>query len=493
MRAQQRLHLLQYIVVLLLLRPAARSPGSFVGVAAAEAPAWHAAAAARSARAARSLAEAPAPSATECAAAWSLPYARRASLGDYPRPLAERQAPRLELFILFVVDPPVLLTALRSLLVPQPPAGGDAGDGAVPSPRLALNVTVLDTSPAHELSDGADAELRAALLMLGSALRVHTPLVPLDFQRAHNAVQELAYRAQLDGFYVMHSDATVAPGGAASLVPFAEAMLRARWQPADVERAAGGEDVDVERPLGIVFFSYDTLALFNPAATLAAGVWDTNFITNYGADVDYYHRMGLAGFREGDGNDARRVGAAAAALGRTVVLTHETSHSLKSARWACTREMRMKHTFEGEWRERYMDRKWGRHRNASVAFGAGAAAAPAPLPPPAAAPAGWHYAGCFREGRRNGTRALSRELPHAHSVAVCVEAAAAAGLHVAAVQNGNECWGCNDGCDFSRHGKATAPCPPMGGPWLMQIYTRSRRRLRGAVPCDRSTPPKTDE
>jgi len=472
-RRQQR-HLLHYIIVLLLQRPV-----SLIGLAAAEAPAWHAVAAARSARAARLLAETPAPSATECAAAWSLPYARRASLGDYPRPLAERQAPRLELFILFVVDPPVLLTALRSLLVPQQPAGGAVGDVAASSPRLALNVTVLDTSPAHELSEGADAALREALSALGSALRVHTPLVPLDFQRAHNAVQELAYRARLDAFYVMHSDATVAPGGAAALVPFAEALLRVRWLPADVERGADGDDIDAERPLGVVFFHYDTLALFNPAATLAAGVWDTNFITNYGADVDYYHRLGLAGFREGDGNDARRVGASVAALGRTVVLAHETSHSLKSTRWACTREMRMTHTFEGEWRERYMDRKWGRHRNASVAFGAGAAAAPAPLPAPAAAPAGWLYAGCFREGRRNGTRALSRELPHAHSVAACVEAAAAAGLHAAAVQNGNECWGCS-GCDFASHGKVTAPCPPMGGPWLMQIYTRSQRANGGA-------------
>jgi hypothetical protein len=422
----------------------------------------------------------------ECAASWSLPYARRARLGDYPRPLQAGQAPRLELFILFVVDPPVLLTALRSLLLaPEPYASG----AAAAAPRLALNVTVLDTSPTRELSEGADAALRAALGALGDALRVHTPLVPLDFQRAHNAVQELAYSSRADAFYVMHSDATIVPGGAAALVPFAEALLRARWRPSDLRDMRGAEKPTLG-PLGIVFFHYDTLALFNPAATLAAGVWDTNFITNYGADVDYYHRLGLAGFREADGNNDERVGAAAAALGRTVVLTHETSHSLKSARWACTREMRMTHTFEGEWRERYMDRKWGRHRNASAAFSAAAAplgrgravAEAAPVP----APTGWAYAGCFRDGSRNETRALPRELPHVDTVAACVAAAAAAGLQVAAVQNGNECWACS-GCDFARHGAvAAAPgggggvaCAPMGGPWRMQVYTRQHANSSG--------------
>jgi hypothetical protein len=70
-------------------------------------------------------------------------------------------------------------------------------------------------------------------------------------------------------------------------------------------------------------------------------------------------------------------------------------------------------------------------------------------------------------------------MPHAGSVAACVAAAEAAGLQVAAVQNGNECWACS-GCDFARHGAvAAAPgggaaCAPMGGPWLMQVYTRQQ-------------------
>jgi hypothetical protein len=318
---------------------------------------------------------------------------RRASLGDYPAPLPPGQAPRLELFILFVVDPPVLLAALRTLLLP-------AGDAAAPR-QLALNVTVLDTSPARELTEGGDDALRAALAALGARLRVHTPLVPLDFQRAHNAVQELAYSARLDAFYVMHSDAeVVSPGGAAALAPFVAALVRARWRPTDLR--GGG----TAPPVGLMYFRYDTLALFNPAATLAAGVWDTNFITNYGADVDYYHRLALAGFCAPNGDDATRVGAAAADLGHQVALAHETSHLLKSARWACTRELRLTHTFEGEWRERYLDRKWGRHRHASAAFvPAGPAPAPQPQPPPAAAPAGWAYAGCFREGRAGRGRA----------------------------------------------------------------------------------------
>jgi hypothetical protein len=477
MRAQP---LLLPLLLLLCGRPAREAACA----ASLEAP-WRTEASARSARASRVLAEAPAVSAAECSAAWSLPYARRRQLGDYPVPLAAGAAPRLELFILFVVDPHVLLAALRSLLA---------------SDALAVNVTVLDTSPARELSEGADEQLRAQLADLGAPLRVHTPLVPLvrardgysvvacsapththypsfhlafvqDFQRAHNAVQELAYTARLDAYFVMHSDAVLAPGGAALLLPFSEALLRARWRPADAP-------ADLLRPpLGVIFFNYDTLALFNPAATLTAGVWDTNFLTNYGADVDYYHRLGLAGFRQADGNDSTRVGAAIAALGRNVTLAHETSHSLKSTRWACTRELRMTHTFEGEWRERYMERKWGRHRNASVAWSASGAATSVEHPPPAAAPAGWAYSGCFREGRRNGSRALPRELPHVSSAAACVAAAEAAGLHVAAVQNGVECWACS-GCDYARHGPVAAgpgvgaPCAPEGGPWLMQVYTR---------------------
>lgn len=321
--------------------------GACGGAAETAAPPWRAAAASR---AARLLAdEAPPADASVCAAAWRLPYQRAAQLpAGYPRQaLTPDDALRLELFLFHQVDPPLTLTAARSLV-------GDGGG-------LVLNVTVLDNSGRRELSSGADAATRKALAALGPRLRVHAPLVPMDFQQSHNAAQELAYAAGADAFFVMHSDAAVQPGGAALLPSLARELVRVAWRPPGAPA-----------PVGVVFFSYDALALFNPAATLRAGVWDVNFGLGYGADVDYYHRLKLAGFAASNSDDAASVGNAASALARRVNVTHEGSHSLKSVAFACTRALRMEHTFEAEWRGRYLRRKWGEHWNGSAPFaGAG--------------------------------------------------------------------------------------------------------------------------
>ena len=272
--------------------------------------------------------------AAACAAAWSLPYARAAQLPPgYPpaQPGGDNAPLRLSLFLLYQVDPPIAIAALRSLRSSS--LAGERG--------LALNVTVVDNSAARDLSDGADAATRQALAELGPRLRVHTPLVPLDFQRSQNTVQELAYAERCDAFYVMHSDAELQPGGAEHLMPLARALVRQRWRPPSSPEA---------QPAGMVYFTrYDALVLFNPAATLKTGVWDINFGVGYGADVDYYHRISLAGFSTPNEDDVSRIGPAVAALGRRVNVTHEGSHSLKSKAFACSRELRMTLNFEGEW------------------------------------------------------------------------------------------------------------------------------------------------
>ena len=260
----------------------------------------------------------------------------------------------------------------------------------------------------------------------------------------------------------MHSDG-VLTSGADVLVPFAAALARVGWQPAGAAR-----------PVGLVFVEYDTVALFNPAATLATGVWDTLFISNYGTDVDYIHRIALAGYATPNADDPRRLGAEVAALGHKLVAAHEKSHSLKSAAWACTRVMRMEYTFEGEWRGRYLQRKWGPAHNNSVAFQSEAPkhrhhhahrAAPMPL----AADGGWAYAGCFRDDA--AARVMSTELPRASSAHICALAAVrAGGLDVIALQHGGECWACS-GCNFTVHGRAPEACAPLGGDWLMQVFT----------------------
>ena len=340
-------HHARLLPALLLLLFAAACCGDGRGDDAATSS-WRASAAASAARASRLLQETPPPDPAACAATWSLPYARAAQLPPgYPRDShTGNESLRLELFILYQVDPPLVLDALRSLR-------GERG--------LAVNVTMLDNSAARDLSDGADAPTRQALAALGGRLRVHTPVVPMDFQQSQNAVQELAYAARCDAWFVMHSDAALLPGSAAHLAPLARQLVRQRWRAPQPE----------QMPVGVAFFSYDALALFNPAATLATGVWDVNFGLGYGADVDYYHRLKLAGFSTPNADDPAFMGPAAASLGRRVNVTHEGSHSLKSAAFACTRELRMSHTFEAEWRGRYLHRKWGQHWNGSRPFDAG--------------------------------------------------------------------------------------------------------------------------
>ena len=297
----------------------------------------------------RRLQEAAAPDAAACAATWSLPYARAAQLPPgYPpaQPVRDGDA-RFALFVLYQVDAPLVVLALHSLR-------GARG--------LALNVTVLDNSAARDLSAGATAATKLALAQLGPRLTVHTPTVPLDFQQSQNTVQELAYAARCDAFFVMHSDARLQPGSAEHLAPLVRTLVRQRWRP------PAAQQTQALLEMGVVFFSYDALALFNPAATLDTGVWDVNFGLGYGADVDYYHRLKLAGYSAPNADDAAFLGQEAAALGRRVNVTHEGSHSLKSAAFACTRELHMSHTFEAEWRGRYLARKWGPHWNGSRPF-----------------------------------------------------------------------------------------------------------------------------
>jgi hypothetical protein len=435
---------------------------------------------------------APTPSATACARTWSLPYARRAALGAYPEPYDEAEGGgdvRLELFILHTVDPAVALAAVRSLT----PSGASGGDGGA----LPLRVTLVDNSARRELSEGADGATATALAAWSRGraaaerlLHVHTPDVPLDFQRAHNLVQQLAYGARLHAWYVMHSDATLS-SGADALVPFAQALVRQRWRAHANASAA-------EPAVGLVFFNYDTLALFNPAATLAAGIWDVNFLTNYGADIDYYHRLRLAGFLAVDPHDAARLGGEASALALRVAAAHEVSHTLKSAGWACTRAMRMTHNFESEWRARYLKKKWGAHHNGTAAWqyergsGSGSGFAgggraklrPASFATPAPS-GGWAYAGCFRDDARgdgSGVRALPHELPHVVTVAACGAAAAAAGYDVFGLQNGGECWACT-GCAYDAHGRVPRQetCAPLGGPWKLQVYTRGAGQAADAA------------
>lgn len=474
------------------------------------------------------------PPSTECASTWSLPYPRRAQLPpDYPPPPPPPgSAVRVQLFILFLVDPSIVLKAVASLTV----------EGALP-----LRVVLVDTSPERLLSDGATESTRLALARLGAtsrdlgsdSLSVATPPVPLDFQRAHNWVQEMAYAARLHAFYVMHSDAELS-AGAQELVGFAADVVRALWAPGPGKGGGGEND-----PLGVVFFAYDTLALFNPAATLEAGVWDVNFLcvlvfgfssipniylslrrfrrSNYGADLDYYHRLHLAGFRESDGLDRVGMGSAKlAARGALIRPSHEVSHSLKSTAWACAKLMRLSFNFEGEWRGRYLDRKWGPHRNASVAFvpddpsspplptpqmadrdpplrhksvetkeegsgsgdgggddaapSAAAAAAGTSVRPAPKLPGGWVFKGCWRE-RAAPLRAIPTELAHADTASDCSSDAAAHGFDTIGLQNGGECWACS-ACAHGEHGRVPrAGCGgPVGGPWVMAVYKRVHAR-----------------
>lgn len=211
---------------------------------------------------------------------------------------------------------------------------------------------MIDTSASRLLSDAADAATADALKSYGVTLV--TPSVrEMGFNRAQNLVQDIAFEARLHAFYILHSDAAVT-SGAQHLLNFAARVVRAGWRP-----PSHGGDEKGSGKAGVVFFSYDALALFSPAACLATGLWDTNFIAGYGADVDFFHRMRTAGFATTEG----------ARWGGTVpTVTHEGSHGLHSGEWACARRLRMDFTFEGEWRGRYLERKWGAGRNGTVPF-----------------------------------------------------------------------------------------------------------------------------
>lgn len=298
---------------------------------------------------------------------WALPYARAVPAGSPPPVPSALEPVRVRLFVLFLVDPPVLLRALHSL------APADGGAGAAAAPRLPLSVAVLDSSASRLLSEPVPNPELAAF---GALLEVLTPPVALDFQQSQNWVQALAYESRLHAFYVMHSDAWLeSPSAATALLPFAEAVVRAGWGAAAASEGPGGARPEggdeggarrssapqhatgATRPLGVVFTNYDAVALYNPGAALATGLWDANFRAGYGADVDWFRRLRLAGFRTADARDAGAVPAPAAALGAALAVGHEGSHTLKSGAFECAARLRMDRAFEGEWRRRYLDAK----------------------------------------------------------------------------------------------------------------------------------------
>jgi FkbM family methyltransferase len=144
------------------------------------------------------------------------------------------------------------------------------------------------------------------------------------FTAVMNAMQADARARCEKRFFFLHADAEAAEGGIAMML-------------AEADRAdAAGEK------WGVIFSSYDALALFNADACRVAGPWDETFAW-YVGECDYYHRLRWAGYRWLEVPAACRV--------------HHGSRTLA----AMGEDHRRAVADEQQWAVRHYVHKWGCH------------------------------------------------------------------------------------------------------------------------------------
>jgi hypothetical protein len=104
---------------------------------------------------------------------------------------------------------------------------------------------------------------------------IYRPDVPLFCSQSYNLIMSLVKQRQQDVFFMMHSDAIASNEVIRQLLERAEELNRARvnW--------------------GVLFTSYDVLCLSN-TKVVQEFQWDP-YLPLYYTDVDYYHRLRLAG------------------------------------------------------------------------------------------------------------------------------------------------------------------------------------------------------
>ena len=105
------------------------------------------------------------------------------------------------------------------------------------------------------------------------------PPVPLTFAQTQNWMLNIAEGDSDYGeFYLFcHSDAEAGEGTVQKLIELAQSLT------------------NEGRKWGVIFTNYDALAVFNTAAFLEVGGWDTELCW-YASDCDMYYRLKLAGY-----------------------------------------------------------------------------------------------------------------------------------------------------------------------------------------------------
>jgi hypothetical protein len=122
---------------------------------------------------------------------------------------------------------------------------------------------ILDNSPQQDLD------------LPDFAGEIIKPVVPLYCNQSYNFILKLAQERKQEVFFVMHSDATVSWEVLERLLEIADELNRQ------------------QRPWGVLFTVYDVLCLYR-TQILKDFAWDP-YLPMYYTDVDYYHRLHLAG------------------------------------------------------------------------------------------------------------------------------------------------------------------------------------------------------
>jgi hypothetical protein len=115
-------------------------------------------------------------------------------------------------------------------------------------------------------------------LKLNDRFKVYCPDVPLTTAQTMNLIKSMATKLRCKFFTWMHSDGEITAGDGLNLVEEAR------------KRNASGEN------WGVLFTHYDVFCAFNVEALKKTGDWDWLRFPYYHLDVDYYHRLRVAGF-----------------------------------------------------------------------------------------------------------------------------------------------------------------------------------------------------
>jgi len=242
-----------------------------------------------------------------CSKYFSLPYIRPLPNG-YPRLISPETDLKVCIFIPFARGNELLRLAVSSLF---------------PLIDNLTHVIIFDNSDLSILTNQSN---NIDFGNMKSKIEIFTPPVPLSFTQTMNSIQQIAYNKECDTFAFMHSDAEI-NFGHEHLIP----ALKKKLINKNIEK------------WGVLFTNYDSLAFFNPEATINTGVWDIR-LTQYGSEDDYYYRLNLTGriVRQIDAN---------------ISVSHEVSSTFKGNR--CAWLLNNHFMFNYEMRTRYLKRKWG--------------------------------------------------------------------------------------------------------------------------------------